>query len=67
MSRTNKSIRTVADLLGAYDVHSYKETNDGLIAIRKGGVWLYFGWVPDLYSAEKGEYLQFGSTEKFQK
>jgi hypothetical protein len=47
-------------------IRSIKQ-NDNLIAIRKGGMWLYFRWEPDFYSDEKGEYLQTGSTEKFQK
>jgi hypothetical protein len=51
---------TIQDILDHYKVKSYKETNDGLIAIRKGGFWLYFRY-------GNGVYAQTGSTLKYEK
>jgi len=44
-------------LLLEYKVKTYKLTDDFLIAIRKKGEWLYFGW-----SSELAQYVQTGST-----
>jgi len=49
-------------LLENYKVKSYKSLPNGLIAIRKGGMWLYFRYNPNNKS-----YQKTGSTEKLRR
>jgi hypothetical protein len=52
-------MKTIDEILKTYRVKSYKETSEGLIAIRKGGFWLYFRF-------DGKEYVMAGSTIKFE-
>lgn len=51
--------KTISDILAYYRVHSFKSDMGELIAIRKGGYWLWFGMRQD------GYYRQTGSTLRF--
>lgn len=53
---------TIDALLSEYKVKTYKVTDDFLIAIRKKGEWLYFGWSDDLH-----QYVMTGSTNGYQR
>jgi hypothetical protein len=53
--------KTIQDILKENKVKSYKETSEGLIAIRKGGYWIYFQ-----YNTLKNGYISSGSTLHFQ-
>jgi hypothetical protein len=46
---------SVSGILHRYHVNSFRHLSNGLLAIRKDGMWLYF-------KSENGTYVQTGST-----
>jgi len=52
---------TIQDIMDKYGVMSWRETDDYLVAIRKGKMWLYFQW-----RDEDTGYIQVGSTDHFE-
>lgn len=54
--------KTIEDILKHYGVKGYKETKEGLIAIRYDKMWIYFR-----YYDNKNGYMQSGSTDYYKK
>lgn len=58
----NWKFNTIEDIKKNYGVKSHKETREGLIAIRKSGMWLYFG-----YYVQHNSYMMTGSTLRLER
>jgi hypothetical protein len=56
-----ETYKDIQDILEKNKVKSYKETSEGLIAIRKNGFWVYFRFVPS-----KNWYIATGTTLHFE-
>lgn len=57
----SKRLSTIADIKERYNVHGFKHLPNGLVAIRKHGLWHYFR-----YDADTHEYELTGTTQKLQ-